>query len=335
MSEIIKWSLHPEVANRLLELDARKFTKNEIAAKVREEFPEIIPRTPTRDQIKNALERSRARMEYIGDKSITDIMPYFNKYRKYIEGDAPARIPAWKKSRLKILVLSDTHVPFTDESKLQKAVDLNRGADILILAGDIMDMYSCSRHRLRMSVPLEIELDNTVRLFEYFSSIFPLIYVFEGNHDARATKKIRDLLPPQLLFLFDESPLKLLTKPFPNIYYHNDWWLQIGDAIIAHAEISSAYEGRPPVLLSEWFLKKGWAKRFNLDEIRCFVLSHTHQVSSVYREDLKLMECGCLAQVMEYATDPTARMRPPMNGCVVLTQQYGRTDFNESREFVL
>lgn len=337
----IRWRDHPDVLNTMLELNARRYTQNEIAAHLRKTFPEVFPRIPTRNQVKNALAYAKSRAEYLRDKPVTDIMPYFNHYSKEIEGliniekDTTLQQQILAKPKRKICVISDIHIPFTNEEKLQQAIDLNRTADILVVAGDVMDMYSCMRHRMKKNIPIEVELDNTVRFFEYISNIFPIVYVLPGNHDTRAMKKVQDLLPSQLLFLVDNDILPLLARPFSNIFYHDDWWLQIGDTIFAHAEISSQYEGRPPVVLSEWFGKRGWGKRLGLSEIRCVVQAHTHQVASVYREDLKMFECGCMAQVMDYVLDPKAFMRPPLNGCVSLLQENGRTNFNESREFVL
>jgi len=337
----MRWSKHPKLLQRLLELDARGYTQPQMAITLASENPEIFLYPPTRDAIKNALGRAHERAEYIRERPVADISPYFNKYRKEIEGEIIveknstllAQILA--KPRRKILVLSDIHVPFTDEAKLQQAIDLHRTADILVLAGDIMDMYGCSKHRHRKNVPIEVELDNTVRLLEYLSQTFPVIYMFPGNHDARAKKKIQDTLPADLLFLFDEEPLEMLSKPFDNIFYHDDWFLQLGDAVFAHAERSSTIEGRPAILLAEYFEHKGWAKRLEMGRVRCYVQAHTHQLSAVYREDMKMMESGCLAQIMEYVLDSTAVMRPPMSGCVAVVQQDGKTIFNETREYIL
>lgn len=341
----IRWSQYPEILNRLLELDAMRYTQGEMAVTIREEYPNEVKRLPTRDQVKNALAYARSRAEYIGNRPRAQIMPYYDKYQDEIKGvtivekDVALLQSIMENPKRKILIISDLHVPFTDESKLQKAIDLNRTADMVIVGGDFLDMYGCSRHRKRKSVPHEVEIDNGMRVLEYLSETFPWIRIIRGNHDSRAMKKVQDVVDPSLLYLFDNEPLDLMVRPFSNVEYIGDWWTQIGDAIVAHAERSSTVEGRPAILLGNFFEEKGWRKRLNLPDIRVFVQAHTHQVAAVYREDTKYFECGALVDdqstATEYVLDSTAFMRPPMGGCVSLTQYRGRTDFNQSREFIL
>lgn len=338
----VQWSKHPIIMKRLLELDAMNLLQAEMADIIYQEFPEILPDRPTRDQVKNALARAREKAPAITKKFIPDTMPYYNKYREQIEGREKVKkndkllSEILQLKKRKMFVISDIHVPFTDEVKLQRAIDLNRTADICIIAGDVMDMYGCSRHRKRKSVPHEVELDRTVRLFELLSETFPIVVVLHGNHDDRPIKKIRDVVPPELFYLFESGgPLELLSRPFSNVFFIDDWYFQIGDAVMAHAERSSTVEGRPAVMLAEFFLVKGWAKRLSMPDIRVVVQAHTHQVSAVYREGLKMLECGCMAEVMEYTLDSSAVMRPPMNGCVSIVQYDGISDFNQTREYVL
>ncbi len=344
---LIKWSESPQLLNRLIELNERGLSHDDIAKQIFVDrldgnYSEIINEIPNRNQIKNAIEFARNKAANLSEKVVPDRLPYYSKYRKYIEGDeileknSALLSTTLEKSKLTILGLADIHVPFTDETKLQKAIDLNRTADLVVLAGDTMDQYSCSRWRKRKNVPLEVELDGTVRLLEYLSETFPAVVVLPGNHDNRAIKKIHEVVSPELFFLFEEEgPLGLLTRGFNNVWYHPEWYYQVGDTVFTHAERSSSYEGRPAVLTAEFFLVKGWAKRLAMPDIRVVVQAHTHQVSATYREDLKMFECGTLAQVMEYTLDSSAIMRPPLNGCVRIVQNNGVSDFIESREFYL
>lgn len=328
--------------NRVLELDTRQYDKATIAFTLHQEYPDQFPAPPTTDSVRHAIERARQEASFINQKPIAQRTPYYDKYANYIKGidvlekDTTLLETFESKQVRKILVLSDIHVPFTDEAKLQKAIDLHRTADAVMLPGDVMDMYGCSRWRKRQYIPHEIEIDNTVRLFEYLSSIFPIVFAFPGNHDKRPMKKLQDAVPAEFFYLFDSTDtLGMITRAFSNVFYEDNWYRQLGDAVFTHAERSSAVEGRPAVLTADYFLTKGWAKRLGMGNLRLVVQGHTHQVSATYREDLKMIETGCLAQVMEYTTDSSAVMRPPMNGCVIVTQENGITNFNETREYVL
>lgn len=334
------WSF--TMMNELIELDAKNYSIGEITTELVNRHPDLGKTLVSKDAVRHALARAKEKSLYLKDSLVPNRIPYYDKYRSQIRGDVKVEKDATaleafeKKSIRKILVLSDIHVPFTDEDKLQKAIDLHRNADAVILPGDVMDMYGCSKWRKRKYIGHDIEIDSTIRLMEYISNTFPIVFTFPGNHDKRPTKKLQELVPPELFYLFeDNDTLGMITRAFPNVFYEDNWYRQIGDAVFTHAERSSAVEGRPAVLTADFFLTKGWAKRLGMGELRLIVQGHTHQVSTTYREDLKMMETGCLAQVMEYTLDSSAVMRPPMNGCVLVTQRDGVTDFNETREFIL
>jgi predicted phosphodiesterase len=331
----------PVLMNTLIELETRNYSHSEIAQEMYSRYPDLGS-VPTKDAIRHALDRAREKVEFLKDRALPERTPYYTKYRSEIRGDviveknATALETFHAKPVRKILVLSDLHVPFTDEDKLQKAIDLHRSADAVVLSGDVLDMYSCSKWRKRKYVPHELEIDAAVRLFEYLSSIFPIIFAFPGNHDKRPTKKLQDVVPPEFFYMFEDTDtLGMITRAFPNVHYEDNWFLQLGDAIFTHAERSSAVEGRPAVLTAEFFLQKGWAEFLGLTRPRLIVQGHTHQVSATYRYNLKMIESGCLAQTMEYTLDASAVMRPPMTGCVLVTQRERITDFNETRETIL
>lgn len=324
--------------NYILELDARGYSRNEITYDL---YKEKGIHTST-DRVRHALDYARTVRNAIADKPIPVRMPYYDKYASIIKGDeviaknSSLLSSVMEMSKRKILVLADLHVPFTDEDKLQRAVELNRSADICVLAGDVLDQYGCSRWRKKIDVPHEQEIDGGVRLLEYLSETFKVVLILRGNHDERPIKKIRDSIPSDLLYLVDsEGPLGRITRPFSNVWYHDNWYLQVGDAVFTHAEISSAVEGKSATMTTEFFLHKGWMKRLGMDNIRVVVQAHTHQVSAMYREDLKMLESGCMAKTMDYTLDASGRMRPPQNGCVSVVQNNGLSDFNQTREYLL
>lgn len=338
MLDKINWNERPDIQKRLIELDALgHMTQPEIAKQIQLEYPKEFPFEITRDMIKGAIVRAKDKATYLSQSPVAQIMPYFDKYREYIKGvKIVDKTFTPEKAKQSFLVISDLHVPFQNEVALQKAIDLNRNADAVFVAGDLLEMYNTSRWRKRKYVPALVEYDNCVRILEYLSRTFPDVYVMPGNHDIRASKRLKDIVPAELFWLLEDAEaLEMLTRPFPNVHWVDNWYMQVGDCLIAHAERSSTVEGRPPILTAEYFLQKGWSKRLKMDNIRCIIQSHTHQVSSVYREDLKLMECGALCAELDYTTEASAVMRPPMLGCVHLEQVNGRTVFNSTREILL
>lgn len=337
----MNWSRHPELYKTLLELQSKKYTQTLMASRLAVEFPDLFSSPPTRNMVKNALASAREQAKYLKNSPIADPTPYITKYKEYLTGDTLVQKNTetlnriLNKSKRKILVISDIHLPFVDEEKLQKAVDLNRTADMVVIAGDLLDGYSISRWRKELDVPFQQEIDHGLRFLEYLANTFPWVRIIHGNHDDRAMKMIRDALPPALLFLVDSDPLNFITRPFENVEYVDNWYTQIGDCVIAHQERSSSYEGRPAVLLSDFFETKGWQRRLGMDEIRTYITGHTHQVAATYKEDRKFIEVGCMAKIMNYALDSKAVMRPPLNGFVTLIQNDGLSDFNETREYIL
>lgn len=325
--------------NRLLELSAQPYTQPEIAQILTNELGVRI----SRDQVKNAIARTREAADYLKHRPIAQPTPYLAKYEDELKGlnvidkTYPVLENILALPRRKILIISDIHVPFESQENLQKAVDLNRTADMLIIAGDFLDLYSCSRHRKKSNVMHEVELDRAVRVLEYLSSMFPWVRIIRGNHDERAIKVVRDRLPSELLYLVENEPLDILVRPFNNVEYVDSWWTQIGDAVVAHQERSSTTEGKPGIYLMDFFLDKGWAGRMKLDPIpRVFVTGHTHQISSMYpRPGVKVFESGSITEAQDYTMDSQAFMRPPLAGFVSLTQHGGETDFNMSREHIL
>lgn len=73
MPYVTNWSSLPDVEKRLLELNEKGFTHQQIAEKIYEEFPQIFPSdmVPTRDSVKNAV--VRARKKYLLDSDFEPV----------------------------------------------------------------------------------------------------------------------------------------------------------------------------------------------------------------------------------------------------------------------
>jgi hypothetical protein len=327
------WNI--EKVNRLNELvnDVEGYSESQIAQIMTDEFGEDF----SRDSVHNKIYRLDVRS--LVDKPVTDIMPYYSKYKSIIESDdtidkildiEPDQMVIRLPDRLKILHLGDPHIPFQCDDQIQTAINRNASADIVITT-EVMDCYSISRFNKNLSIPFEVEVDNTLRFLETLSEKFPLVLITSGNHDKRIDKAFMKGVPPALLWLVKGSILKLLAKPFANVLVIESPVLQLNDAIFAHAEFFSTTDLKSAINVRD-FLNE-WKDTLSLDNFRLVVEAHTHMIGSTYRGSMKIMESGCLCKVPDYAIASFYK-KPQTNGYLVIVQKDGITDLNLTREFV-
>ena len=331
---MIYWS--DELVRRLVELltAPEGYSEYTIADILNSEFDLSI----SRDAVHNKIRRTNLRS--LLDRPITDIMPYYTKYRPVIDGDvqAPKKILdlgessylETQKPKLKILYLGDLHIPFQIDEQVQTAINRNLSADILVTA-EVADCYSISRFNKSMSIPFEVEVDNIIRFFETVSNIFPLVVVIGGNHSERISKVFQKGIPPSLLFLVEDNLLDVLARPFHNVVIVTSQFFQINDAMFTHAEQFSKVDMKAAV--NVYNTLNEWKNTLGLGEYRCLVQSHTHMLGSAYRgSSYKLMESGCLCYIPDYSVQGFYS-RPQTNGYVVIVQNNGVTDFDLAREY--
>lgn len=328
---MIDWN--SEKTDRLLELREEGHSESKIADQLSKEFGMFT----TRDAIHNKLARINESKGGLQKRQIHSIMPWYDKYKSIIEGEGIPKehsvnhyvldIP---EKFLKILYIGDLHIPFQLDEQIEEACDNNINADVVVTA-EVMDCYSLSRFRKNLSVPLEQEIDWTVRYFEYLNEKFDRVIVVGGNHINRISRSFMDSVPTPLLFLVREDMLELLAKPFPHINVVNQVCFQINDTVFAHAELFSRVDLKAGMRAYDFFNE--WKDALGLKDFRCVVQGHTHMMGVGYRANMKVMEGGCLCRVPDYAIEKFYS-KPQQNGYVVIRQNNGYTDFNKSREFV-
>lgn len=322
---------------RLLELETLGHSQSEIAGILSEEFSIQI----SRDCVKNRL--ARVPRFNLSDKPIADIMPYFNRHRAVIEGTEPtppkvnlkAYLESLGKGKKRVLVLEDMHIPFQDEEKLQKAIDIGRGCDIVIRNGDVVDMFAISKFEKEENVPLEVELDGLVRTNEYTAQVFdgvPIIDI-QSNHPWRVKKAIQ--MPTSLQFLVKTDVLEMLARPFPTIHVSDDWWVQVNSTIFCHAEKNSVVPVKAADDAWSWFKEWQSEGEMGIRHFDTLVQGHTHSLSAYFRSGGKIFEGGSLCKLMKYTRRGIKYRRPQTRGAVVITWRDGVADLNASREYVL
>lgn len=335
---MIDWSW--ELTARLKELMTAPegHSESQIANIMTEEFETYF----SRDSVHNKLIRLRdTNLRTLLDKPVTDMMPYYTKYKdiiesgynifKIIEEEKNQIYFEMLKERLKILHLGDLHIPFQDDNQIQLAMDRNATAD-LVITTEIVDCYSISRFNRNFAVPFYVEVDNALRYFEALSETFPLTLVMAGNHDKRISKQFMRGVPDELLFLVKENLLRLLAKPFNNIIVSERPVLQVNDAVFTHAEYFSKIDLKAGMSARQFLIE--WAETLGLRPYKLVVQSHTHMLGSTYRGgSLKVFESGCLCKVPDYAV-VGFYSKPQTNGYLTIVQHDGVTDFNLSRDYV-
>jgi hypothetical protein len=332
----IEWT--SDKVKRLLELlsDPNNFSESDIANTLSEEFKEVF----SRDAVHN--KKLRVQVDGVGDNLVSKPipeMPYWSKYKDIIMGDAlPKNVELLDKQcsmivdkdNLKILHLGDLHIPFQLDEQVQLAANRNRTADI-VLSTEISDFYSLSRFNKNLDIPLEREIDEVLRYYEFLNETFPLSIIMAGNHSKRVVREFMKVVNPSLFFLINSNMLNILAKPFPRVVTTPSVLFQINDAIFTHYETFSRTDMKSAVNVYQ--VVNEWKEVLGLLDYRCIVQSHTHMMGTSYRHDCKIMESGCLCTVPDYAVQGFYS-KPQSNGYVVVVQKDGKTDFNLTREYV-
>lgn len=254
----------------------------------------------------------------------------------------PVEPPTPRRER-KIVVLSCLHVPHTRFDYIDQIIaDHQRDTDILILAGDTLDCQSFSRFPKYQHVSIHRELLEGRRLLIQLANAFREIHLLEGNHEFRTKAWFARNIPSEFSFLVRTNILDILVKSTEcdNIKLVGrevsgnrtiSFLYQIGDAIIAHAQLESKIPMRPAEMLHTRLMN--WQDVLGLKEWRVEILCHTHYLGKIFLPPHHVaFEGGCLLKPPEYALEHRfPYTRPQVNGYVVLIQdERGRTQINAS-----
>lgn len=317
---------------------------DEAAGRIAEILSDEYSIEVTRDAVyaKTRQLREGGAFETLKSRPKSVLMPYYEKYKTIYESDDPCEkswegrpfeIPTnyvvnYVRPRTKILYIGDLHIPFEVEDQIQTAVNRNIKSDICVTS-EVSDFYSISRFNKNFSIPLEVEIDRIIRLYEYLSMTFPMTFVIKANHDNRTGKQFSSL-PPELMVLVKTSNmLKFLAKPFHNVVVIDQWYMQLNDTIFAHAESFSTVDMKVGVKVSDWM--RDWTNALGLQPFRCLVQGHVHQLGVTYRPGVKIIEAGCMCYQPDYSVE-RVYSRPQSNGYVEVVQDSGKTNFELTRE---
>ena len=213
-------------------------TKTQLARDFIARFPDVENRTLARAMHKEkpsvfpSLENARGVIRNIrgarGGNAIADksaFKPLGWQKNVMPKTQATTREPIVLSGALKVLILSDIHIPYHDETALAAAIahGKKKKPDVVILNGDIGDFYGVSRHDKDPRRSLADELDAIRQFLFYLRAQFPkarILYKI-GNHEARMEMFLVKNAPVLLgvsdfelpvLLKFDELKIELVSS---------------------------------------------------------------------------------------------------------------------------
>ncbi len=241
------------------------------------------------------------------------------------------------KGTKKIVSISDLHVPFTNIEYLEEVFTKHRGADKLIINGDLFDCYSISSYGKANIIHLVDEYVLATKIVDKACKLFDEVEIIEGNHDEREDRYKKEI-NPELKFLLSKPLLqrvadgdrynpatkKWTTVTNSNLSFCQSWFSMTGKAMFAHPSKYRKHEATVSFDTYEYFQKKGYV-------MDCVVVGHVHRLNVAYTNRALLIEQGCLCDDMDYANSPRMSYSGQVNGYAVIYQdENGNTDYKRS-----
>jgi hypothetical protein len=244
------------------------------------------------------------------------------------------------------IIATDWHVPYHDKEKVKRLVDewgsKGKKADRLIIGGDFLNGDKLSIHVKMVHEDFKKEMTEGRLLLEYLASEFPEVVLVDDNHvHSRWQKLLGTVLSPDLHFL-TVHPYDYLTAGLENVVRAGNtipselgkefgWLYNIGDAVIAHSEVSSSQEMKS-VRATQAFVNK-WRPVLNIPEIKFVAQSHVHKLAMYHDYDSAVALTGCMVSLegLKYSMGAKAAGGPPIHGYIVLVQEDGKTNLEETK----
>jgi predicted phosphodiesterase len=248
-----------------------------------------------------------------------------------------------KKTNIKVLSLSDLHIPFENTDTIAHALKKHSDADILVINGDFLELYAVSTWPKNKNVVLKWEYQIAIEWLKLFSKTFKKVVLTSGNHEARLKSYFAAKIDPSISFLVGNDILSRLAQgedfwgenresltaemhDFSNVEYQPgllSWYTKIGKCIFAHPRSFSKVPAKTAVNTADYFLGR--------EDYQAVVIGHTHKLSKLIWKDKLLMESGCCCVPMDYEADGKMKYTPQAFGyAVVYMDEDGNVDFNKS-----
>ncbi len=249
------------------------------------------------------------------------------------------------RPKRKIVCMADFHIPFQRDELLEQVIAAHKGADFLVLAGDILDLYCVSVFSKERRIPLLKEYAIALEWIGVLSRNFEKVILIEGNHERRlhrhftknvAQESVPFVAQPVLERLaggeiYREDGMLVDRRPFRNVFYDRRSPAQalVGKTLFVHPDAYLGPTATGGALRTVGKADKHYRGKLDYDSVVC---AHTHHVGKAICDGVLLMETGCLCGLLDYQrADIKFRFGTQENGYAVIYQDsQGNTDFNLS-----
>lgn len=242
----------------------------------------------------------------------------------------------------KVLSLSDLHIPFENPDVIMNAIKEHSDADVLVLNGDIFEVYALSKWPKKKVILLKHEYRIAVEWMKLFTSIFPKIILVSGNHENRIASYFNANIDSQANFLVSKDILSRLANGYDfneeegtfekvhdwnNVHYDGGlmkYYTIIGKTIFIHPNDFSSVHMRTSVNHADDLMQT--------EDFECMVMGHTHKMGTYIWKNKLIIEQGCCCVPMDYEKSGRARKSPQAYGAaVVYMDNKGHVDFNKTQ----
>jgi predicted phosphodiesterase len=200
------------------------------------------------------------------------------------------------------LCFSDIHVPFEDTDALKTAIinAKSRGIKKLIINGDLFHLDAASKFPVSKDELAKIELERVKELLIVFASEFEVVYITEGNHDARLFKELaRSTKNGLKVFIEGISAIQIAidqlrkSENIRNISYADGNELKLGNVMFCHPDHFSSTPGKTVFDMIDTYLN-------DYRDLSAVIIGHTHyDLKKMYR-GVCAFETGCLCYEPDY-----------------------------------
>lgn len=278
--------------------------------------------------------------QYIAIEKIREVRDSLMK----ITSDKFVKIGRPVEATKKILSLSDLHIPFENPDIISKMIEEHNDADVLVLNGDLFEIYALSKWPKKKTVLLRHEYEIALEWMKLFVSIFPKIVLVSGNHESRVQSYFSANIDPQASFLVNDDILSRLAKgygfnneekTFEKLYDWDDivyyeggllkYYAIIGKAIFIHPNDFSGVPMRTAIAHCDDLMQ--------CEDFECMIMGHTHKMGSYIWKNKLVLEQGCCCVPMDYEKNGRARKQSMQTygAAVVYMDEDGHVDFEKTR----